>query len=173
MLMIKIRTPGPSNRTDASQSRGLHYHRLMLLRFPKKPVLELSATRLPHRRLFTARVGTMSTTAKVAICQICSTDNVQHNLAISKEIIRQAVGAGAKVSRISTTSQSEAHATQLRTGLLLTRSRRLYRSYHRSVLRPFSTSLQPHIYSRLTRSSQRAQCLDSIGSARATGSGGR
>lgn len=71
----------------------------MLLRFPKKTALELSATRLIRRRCFTARVGTMSTTAKVAICQICSTDDVQYNLAISKDIIRQAVGAGAKVNK--------------------------------------------------------------------------
>jgi hypothetical protein len=119
-FVFNITTPGPSNRTDTSQSRGLHYHRLMLLRFPRKTALELSATRLTHRRCFTARVGNMSTTAKVAICQICSTDDVQHNLVMSKDIIRQAVGAGAKVSKISTMSRSEAHATHPRTGLLLT-----------------------------------------------------
>jgi hypothetical protein len=102
----------------------------MLLRFHKKTALELFATGLTHRRCLTARFGNMSTTAKVAICQICSTDNVQHNLAISKDIIRQAVGAGAKVKRTTLSSWLKAYATQSRTGLFLTRSRRLYRGYH-------------------------------------------
>lgn len=52
------------------------------------------------RPAMTTPLKTTSTTAKLAICQICSTDDVQHNLSISKEIIRQAAAAGAKVSRV-------------------------------------------------------------------------
>jgi hypothetical protein len=39
-------------------------------------------------------------TSKVAICQICSTEDVEHNLEISKRIVKDAVAAGAQVRRL-------------------------------------------------------------------------
>lgn len=43
--------------------------------------------------------GSTTTTTKVAICQICSTEDVGMNLKVSIDVIRDAVAAGAKVSR--------------------------------------------------------------------------
>jgi len=81
-------------------------HQPMLLRLPKpKTVIKFQTIGWTRRRFVISRSDAMrtpsttaSTTVKVAICQICSTDDVRHNLEISKRIIRRAVGAGAKVS---------------------------------------------------------------------------
>jgi len=55
----------------------------------------------PARTCFSSTAIAMTRPiAKVAICQICSTEDVEHNLSISKNVIRDAVKAGAKVGVI-------------------------------------------------------------------------
>jgi hypothetical protein len=66
----------------------------------KKAYIQSRAVRdIPARTCFsTTAIAMTRPVAKVAICQICSTEDVEHNLHISKTVIRDAVRAGAKVS---------------------------------------------------------------------------
>ena len=89
-----------------------------LLRCPLKPVYiqARAVPQIPARLCFsTTAIAMTRPVAKVAICQICSTEDVEHNLNISKTVIRDAVRAGAKVGTLIDRWRHLASPRQLRT----------------------------------------------------------
>jgi hypothetical protein len=84
------------------RSTVLHHLPSASLAFSRHPCTNRLLPRLRFTRSQSTMTQIYSTTdsgpTKVAVCQITSTNDVQYNLKISSDVIRQAAAAGAKVS---------------------------------------------------------------------------
>jgi hypothetical protein len=108
-----------------------------------------------------------SSTSKVAVCQIRSTNDPAHNLNISCNVIREAVASGATVSLEPCSTVCS--VAERPTGMLPPGSSRLHRDLCRGVSRAIVSSVKAPIHARIKRSCQRTRRGHFCWSARDTG----